>query len=58
MSEHVHEGTGGAELQCHVNIRLVFEAISEVHDVRVREGSVYLNFSVELEEKGSVKKNW
>ena len=47
-AQHVHERSRGAELKCHVDIVVVFEAVLEVDDVGVLERAVDFDFCIKL----------
>lgn len=47
-SQKIHQGAVGAELQCHVNVGGIFETVLKGDDVRVVQGLVYADLSIEL----------
>lgn len=47
-AKHVHERAAVAELECHVDVVVVLETFIKTDDVRMRQRTMYLNFSVKL----------
>lgn len=48
-TEHIHKGTTSAQLQCHVDICVVFKTFLKADNVRVLKGLVNLDFCVQLD---------